>query len=876
MNGHHLGTHEGTYDEFAFEVTPFLKPGGENLLAVRVINPPADRAIEGLRCGAPLNQSNLPTGKAAWYYNYGGIWGRVWQESLPAIFWQDIWTDADWRTKSLTLRWVVENRSEAEECEIAVTVRERKSGRIVLEESRSEFLKAGSTEGVWTLDGEDLAEWSPDGPALYIMEAVLLSSHLPHTQSRQFGLREFSISAGRFTLNGNPVLLKGLLQQGSYPRRLAAPDSWWLAARELLTLKKAGVNFLRIHLKPAEPWYLDLADRLGFLVMMEPPIGWIANTPGTEDRVCREIETLIRGHRSRACVVMWGLFNESFHLLGFLPDEFRKMADRMMRAARVWDDSRLLIDTSGGYAKARVEGAETMIHDTVHHGSSRYLLPRSSEVRPIMDVHAYCAMPPTPKVVENYHRLESGPLPLFVAEYGAAEMPPDFPKVLSRYQARDRATGLEDWRLHEDFYQSLVQRFSQAGLSREFGDVNGWIAALNEERSHEIAAITVALRRNPQVAGFCLCQVADASGELFGVLDFWRRPKPVLAKFSAALADPAAGLFCTPRWITLGESLAAELAIVSDSEAACCGGFAIEILRPGGETEMLPPHFFTCRAREPFTHGFSLIPEHEGLHHLRCRVELPDGRVLETEETFGVLPRAHGSSIRIAARFAHPQGVQNATLCGAEVEPFGNNYRNKNSVIVLEWAAIAATVNRHGEFLGQMRNIAESGGVAVILNPDTPMLHQWLLPTFIGVQPVMRTGVYFKKSPLLENLPDGRVGGSLHASLLGDRWDNADQVAAAGGFIEIGAFSMHMWTRPAQYFWGAGLYRIPLGRGQVIISHLNLLPQLSTNALARQMLRNLLTYARAFIQTGGEELLYRRCIDRISAEELEGPSVRAS
>lgn len=867
LNGHHLGTHEGTYDEFAFDVTSFLKVTGGNLLAVRVINPPADRVIEGLRCGAPLNQSNLPTGKAAWYYNYGGIWGRVWLESLPPIHWRDLWVDADWKTKSLTLHWVAENASSVDECEMRVTVRERKSGRVVLEESHSEVLGTGPSEGTWGLDAEDLAEWSPDDPALYVIEAALISSHHTHCATRQIGLREFSIKAGRFSLNGNPVLLKGLLQQGSYPRRLAAPDSWRLAARELLALKRAGFNFLRIHLKPAESWYLDLADRLGILVMMEPPIGWIANTPETESRVCREIEALIRGHRSRACIVIWGLFNESFHLLGFVPDQFRKLADRMMLAARACDDSRLLIDTSGGYAKARVEGAETMIHDTAHHGSSRYMLPRSTRAEPIMDVHAYCTMPPTAEIVENYHQLDPGPLPLFVAEYGAAEMPPDFPKVLSRYPARDRDLGLEDWRLHEDFYQSLVARFDQAGLAGEFGGVDDWIAALNEERAREIAAITVALRRNPKVAGFCLCQLADASGELFGVLDFWRRPKPVLAKLSAAMANPAAGLFLKQRWINPGETLDAELAIVSDLAEPSCGGLEMEILRPDGKTEILPPHFFTCRTGEPFTHAFTLRPDQEGLFHIRCRIELPDGRVLETEETFGVLPRTEAPSIRIAARFAHPEGAGNAALCGANVEPFGNNYRDKNAVIVLEWAAIAATVNMHGEFLGQMRNIAESGGVAVILNPDTPMLHQWLLPAFIGVQPVMRTGVYLKKSPLLGNLPAGRVAGSLFASLLGDRWDNADQVAAAGGIIEIGAFSMHMWTRPARYFWGAGLYRIPLGRGQVIISHLNLMPRLAADPLARHMLRNLLAYARSFIQPGREELLYRRCIDRIKERE---------
>jgi len=30
---------------------------------------------------------------------------------------------------------------------------------------------------------------------------------------------------------------------------------------------------------------------------------------------------------------------------------------------------------------------------------------------------------------------------------------------------------------------------------------------------------------------------------------------------------------------------------------------------------------------------------------------------------------------------------------------------------------------------------------------------------------------------------------------------------------------MNMWTRPAEYYWGAGLYRVPVGLGNIIICH---------------------------------------------------------
>ncbi|XHR30508.1 MAG: glycoside hydrolase family 2 protein [Chthoniobacteraceae bacterium] len=861
LNGQCLGAHEGMYDEFVFDVTAYLRPNGKNLLTVRVINPPANKEIEGLRSGAPLNQSDLPIGKAAWYYNFGGIWGRVWVESLPKIHLTDLWVDPDWRTGNLTLRWTAMNTAEKEECNLTITVRERKSKKIFLKTRHTVLITQEQANGTCMLDCADLAEWSPTHPTLYRVEAALHSSHGLHSISQQVGIREFRLENGRFILNGSPVRLKGLLQQGAYPRRLGAPHSWRMGARELLTIKKAGFNFVRIHLKPAPAWYLDFADRLGILVMMEPPIGWIANSPKTEDRIRREVKALITANRSRACIVIWGIFNESFHLLGYGPGEMRRLAERIMNACREEDDSRLLIDTSGGYARASLQGAETMIHDTFRNVPSRYMQPRSSKAQEIVDVHIYCPMPPTPEIMANYSNINPGSLPLFLAEYGAAEMPPNFPKVLAAYSPQERQIGLEDWKLHDDFFRSLTHRFHQATLSTEFGGVEEWIKAVNHERARETASITLAARRNPHIAGFCHCQLADASGELFGVLDFWRRPKPILHALTRAIADPGAGFFPEKRWITLDDTLNTTLVIVSDAEKACTGQVEVEIASPDGSIHKIFSDTFCCETQIPFERNFTFCPTAAGIHEIRGRTMMRDGQTNEFSEKFGVLANETAPRIKVSGRFADRSCEHKIEECGLEIEAFGNNYRNKNIVLLLEWSAIAESVGSHCELLGQLRNIAQAGGVAIIFNPDTPMLRQWLLPSFIGVQPTFRTGVYLKKSPLFQDLPSGGVAGDLFASIIGDRWDKGDDITAAGGIIDVGAFSAHMWTRPAEYFWGAGLYRIPLGRGQIFICHLKLLDRLNTDPLAKKLFRNLLNYASSFIQPGCDELLFRRCID---------------
>jgi hypothetical protein len=852
VNGGRVGEHEGAYDAFSFDITPHLKRGA-NLVAVRIINPPETWEADGLRSGSPLCQSDLPIGKAAWYYNFGGLWGRVWHEVRPLIAFQDLWVDADWVTRELAVKWSLDRAGSEADASITFVVRERDSGRVVLEASQA----PADGEGDLRLSCEGFREWSPESPFLYVLEARLASEHGSQALSRQFGVRDFRIEDGRFMLNGRAIRLKGLLQQGAYPRRLAGADSWRMAARELLTVKRAGFNFVRIHLKPAEDWYQDLADRLGLLLMLELPIGWIANGPRTEERVRREVRALLSAHRSRASAVMWGLFNESFHLVGFEPAQFREMAVRMMREAREVDDSRLLIDTSGGYTDDVFAGAETMIHDTFRHGTSRYLPPRSQEMREIVDAHVYCQMPPTVTMINHYREMDPGNAPLFMSEFGAAETPPDFGKVLAGYTPEERETGLEDWRLHDDFYRSLRERFEQAGLGEDFDGVGAWIAAVNRERAAEVKSITLAAMSNPRLAGLCYCQLADASGELFGVLDFWRRPKPLFAALTSALEATANGFFPGKTWITPGEELPATFCALAGE-----GRVIIETIAPGAAPAPVWSGPFRCEPEQVFEKEFAVQPEGEGIHELRATTTFADGRVVSSTSTFGVLREMSCAGITASCRFTTAGVAEALARWGATVESFGNNYRNKDAVVLVEWAAIADKVNSHGELLGQIRNLVQAGDTAIIFDPETPMLHQTLLPAFIGVQPVMRTSAYVRKSPAFTGLPSGRVAGTLYADLLPDRWDNADQVRAAGGQVDFGAFSMHMWTRPAEYFWGAALYRVPLGRGQVIISHLKLLKQLETTPLARRVLQNLLHHATSLIPPGGHEQMFRRCIDR--------------
>ena len=79
LNGVYVGSHEGAYTPFRFDVTSLAHAGAENQLVVRVAALSKTEDVDGM----VLRQS--PASKQSWYYTHGGLWGEVYLEALPRI-----------------------------------------------------------------------------------------------------------------------------------------------------------------------------------------------------------------------------------------------------------------------------------------------------------------------------------------------------------------------------------------------------------------------------------------------------------------------------------------------------------------------------------------------------------------------------------------------------------------------------------------------------------------------------------------------------------------------------------------------------------------------------------------------------------------------
>jgi len=865
LNGQPIGHHEGGFLPFEFPVSNWIRPG-ENELVVRVINPPMDREIDGFRCGAPLNQSTIPVGKAGWYYNFGGLWQTVELQATERLAITQVALEP-WPSRArLIVRLEIELEGPAGMYELNCAIRGCGEAAPAPPVRRRRWrLHPGRNRLRWPLSFPEARRWSLTDPFLYHAELTVTTGDKVCDQAKtRFGMREFTVRGGRFLLNGEPVVLKGFLHQGSYPRTLVGPEDRAFAERELRLVKENGFNFVRAHLMPALPLWLDVADELGLLIMAEPPIGWIEQSPHAEKRCWREIEGLVARDNCHASIVLWCLMNEVFHLKGFTPQDVRRMTVRWLERLRRLDPTRPVIDVSGGHGLIEVGGAADMLPDTTRQRLTACLsMSGELKFRAVLDAHIYHGYPLRDEIWRRMRHLGGGSDLFFVSEYGAPPIPPHFAEVLDGYTRSERALGLEDWQLHEDFAASLRGHWENSPLGQAFGEPEVWIETCNQRRADEMRLVTTALRSNPKLAGYCFCQLADASGELFGALDFWRRPKPMLAALAEASAPSTVGVFAWPRVAGPGDAVKVELAWLDDNVRASEGELTVELRDAAGERIRSWQKQYRRRRQgsRRIWQATATMPKQPGVYTL-CATGNDGGQgALHGRLELRVVPAAARSKKSVAFGDVSHRLEAGLRRQIATRLPYGNNYREVESPVFLDLAGPPADRVAQAELFGQLRKVLQVGGCAVLFEPEMGLLHDQLLSGSVRKQPLMHPMPYALAHPILDGLPQDVVTDYCYASVQPEKYDSVDDIQALGGNVIFGALAIHIWTRPAVFFHGAALYTLPVGRGTLVVCHLKLLDKLGSDPVARLLLANLVRFAHASIRLSDRSGLLSRCID---------------
>ena len=252
INGRKVGSHEGGYTSFSFDITDFIIPGDNEIKLV--VRDYTDRV------GYARGKQTLEPG-GMWYTAQSGIWQTVWMEWVPKVYIKSINYFPNIKDNKLNIRLEV---SEIKG-EIAVNCA-----------ADAELIKCFTTEIVDknTLDiAVELGKfklWSPEEPNLYFINLNYGKDAVnSYFAMREFGIKKDEKGIMRLTLNGEPYFFNGLLDQGYYPESLMTPPSDDAMIYDIETMKSLGFNMLRKHCK-IEPmrWYFH-CDRIGMVVWQD-------------------------------------------------------------------------------------------------------------------------------------------------------------------------------------------------------------------------------------------------------------------------------------------------------------------------------------------------------------------------------------------------------------------------------------------------------------------------------------------------------------------------------------------------------------------------------------------------------------------------------
>ncbi|PJJ07312.1 beta-galactosidase/beta-glucuronidase [Flavobacterium sp. 1] len=313
INGHSLGKRPNGYISFAYDATPFVKYGEDNIIAVRV--------------------DHSKSADSRWYSG-SGIYRNVWLVySNPVHIEQwGVYTYPEVAngTGTLNVEVALENGSAVKTNLTVVNELLDNSGKTVAKSSQKVSVEANAVNKTAVkINVKNPQLWDLEHPNLYQLKTTVLKDGKPIDKTvTSTGFRNFTFDANKgFALNGKWMKMKGVcLHHDAGVLGSAVPKD--VLKSRLKTLKEIGVNAIRTSHNPQAPDFYALCDELGILVLNEAYdewefpkrkwlTGWNVGTPGFEgsndifvDWGEKDLEDMVRRDRNHLSVFGWSIGNE--------------------------------------------------------------------------------------------------------------------------------------------------------------------------------------------------------------------------------------------------------------------------------------------------------------------------------------------------------------------------------------------------------------------------------------------------------------------------------------------------------------------------------------------------------------------------------------
>ena len=321
LNGKLLGSHEGGFTPFQFEISDKMI-NGTNALVVKVNNQRLKNGLPGLGYD---------------WFNYGGITRDVNLIETSKTFIEDYQIQLEKHSNNEVSGWVKLNGEN-----------KAQKVRIKIPELGVNYNTLANAEGMAkVILSSKFKLWSPENPKLY---QVIIESE-SDTVKDEIGFRNIEVRESKIFLNGVPIFLKGVNIHEENPKRAAKAYSQEDAALLLNWAKELGCNLVRLCHYPHNENMVKLAEKMGLMIWSEIPVYQHIefSDPDVPHKMDLMMKEMIRRDRNRCGIVIWSLSNETFSFTANRDNELIELT----RECKTLDSTRLIthVINNQGYDK---------------------------------------------------------------------------------------------------------------------------------------------------------------------------------------------------------------------------------------------------------------------------------------------------------------------------------------------------------------------------------------------------------------------------------------------------------------------------------------------------------------------------------------------
>ena len=335
INGRLVAENEHGYLPFSIDLSQHVQPGESAVVTVRAYD---------------IAEATTLVGKQVprWYTHSSGIWQSVWLEGRAPSHLTAIRIEPDVAQAVATVKLTAQIAQAG-----SYQVRVRSHDRAFATTTVSRDLRAGEQPIHFTVNVPSPQLWSPESPYLYEIDVELepLAGGVKDTVATYFGMR--TVARGQWAgnsyeyilLNGEPVYLRGALDQAFHPDSLHAYPTDDVIRGDIQLAKDLGLNMLRCHIKLNDPRYYYWADKLGLLIMYDFPSPDL-DTPAMRRLFERTLPRALERDFNSPSIFAWVIFNETWGLTNHDTADSHRWVRKMLHYTQKLDPTRLVEDNS--------------------------------------------------------------------------------------------------------------------------------------------------------------------------------------------------------------------------------------------------------------------------------------------------------------------------------------------------------------------------------------------------------------------------------------------------------------------------------------------------------------------------------------------------